>query len=67
MSVLDRNFKDIKETMALRFTSGNSIPIERTQITREQWETVTEYISYLEDTIEQLDEVAEEYLKVVNQ
>ena len=36
--------KVVIETLSQRFTSGNSIPVERTHITREEWETLVLFL-----------------------
>ena len=44
---IDLGAGDVLVTMESRFTSGNSIPVERTQITRREWDVVVAEIERL--------------------
>lgn len=36
----ENEYRKVLETLALRFASGNSVPVERSMITRDEWESV---------------------------
>lgn len=51
------DFNKAYETLELKFTSGNSIPVERNTITREEWDAIKEQIEYYEASIYDLKEL----------
>ena len=42
-------FDDMYKNMELKFTSGNAIPVERTTITREEWELIKAELNRLDE------------------
>lgn len=44
-------FEKVYEKLELKFTSGNQVPVERTVITKEEWNEIKEYVDYLEKEI----------------
>lgn len=38
------NIEKVIDNLELKFTSGNSVPIDRAAITREEWEAIKEFL-----------------------
>lgn len=53
------NISVVIESLKLRLTSGNNIPVESTRITKEEFDIILDYIEELE-TDEVLMQLAEE-------
>lgn len=52
---IESNANQILEDMITRFTSSNSIPVERTSIKREEFEQLLQYIALLKSEVEYLN------------
>lgn len=52
---IENNANEILEDMITRFTSSNSIPVERTSIKREEFEQLLQYIALLKSEVEYLN------------
>ena len=42
-------FKDAIESLNLKFTSGNKIPVERTTIVNEEWQVIKKELKRLQE------------------
>lgn len=49
---IENNANNTLETLIRRFTSSNTIPVERTNIKKEEFELILQYISLLKNEIE---------------
>lgn len=45
----DMEFKDAIESLNLKFTSGNKIPVERTTIVNEEWQVIKKELKRLQE------------------
>lgn len=57
-----KTLTEIITTLDLRFTSGNSVPVESTRITREEWLSIKNFIIGCSHNIQKLDLLAVSYL-----
>lgn len=58
------DFNEAYEKLESKFTSGNSIPVERNTITREEWDAIKEQIEFYRKTINDLKELYRNFLDI---